>query len=210
MRWRYRYDDEHRLTEVLCEPKDRNRPQTQVSFRYDPLGRRISKTSRRTVNGQAQGKAVTTRFVWDGFRLLQEIHDGVPLTYVYSDAGSYEPLARIDGLTDPEIYWFHCQPNGTPERLTDAEGTLRWEAQNSAWGKLLRETVLQGPGFVQNLRMQGQYLDRDKSAGSRFEQRFSAGPKGASLMDEASIQGCIITCSGTMTRTAGGLPSRTR
>ena len=161
MRWRYRYDDEHRLTEVLCEPKDRNRPQTQVSFRYDPLGRRISKTSRRTVNGQAQGRAVTTRFVWDGFRLLQEIHDGVPLTYVYSDAGSYEPLARIDGLSDPEIYWFHCQPNGTPERLTDAEGELRWEARNSAWGKLLRETVLQGPGFAQNLRMQGQYLDRE-------------------------------------------------
>ena len=210
MRWRYRYDAEHRLTEVISEPKDRNRPQTQVSFRYDPLGRRISKTCRRTLNGQAQGKAVTTRFVWDGFRLLQEIHDGVPLTYIYSDAGSYEALARIDGVTDPEIYWFHCQPNGTPERLTDAEGTLRWEAENSAWGKLLRETVLQGPGFVQNLRMQGQYLDRDKSAGSRFEQRFSAGPKGASLMDEASIQGCIITCSGTMTRTAGGLPSRTR
>ncbi|YCH31205.1 DUF6531 domain-containing protein [Erwinia sp. D4-22] len=161
MRWRYRYDGEHRLTEVLCEPKVRNQPQTQVSFRYDPLGRRISKTRRQLLNGQPQGKAVTTRFVWDGFRLLQEIHDGVPLTYVYSDEGSYEPLARIDGVTDPEIFWFHCQPNGTPERLTDAEGELRWEAQNSAWGKLLRETPLQGSGFAQNLRMQGQYLDRD-------------------------------------------------
>ena len=132
MRWRYRYDGEHRLTEVLCEPKDRNQPQTQVSFRYDPLGRRISKTRRQLLNGQPQGKAVTTRFVWDGFRLLQEIHDGVPLTYVYSDEGSYEPLARIDGVTAPEIFWFHCLPNGTPERLTDAEGELRWEAQNSA------------------------------------------------------------------------------
>jgi hypothetical protein len=40
---------------------------------------------------------VTTRFLWEGFRLLQEIHDDVPLTYVYSDAESYEPLARIDG-----------------------------------------------------------------------------------------------------------------
>ena len=67
VRWRYRYDAEHRLTEVISQPKDRNRPQVEVSFRYDPLG-----------------------------RLLQEIHDGVPLTYVYSDAGSYEPLARVD------------------------------------------------------------------------------------------------------------------
>ena len=96
VRWRYRYDAEHRLTEVISEPKDRNRPQVEVSFRYDPLGRRLSKTRRQTLNGQPQGKAVTTHFVWDGFRLLQEIHDGVPLTYVYSDAGSYEPLARVD------------------------------------------------------------------------------------------------------------------
>lgn len=28
--------------------------------------------------------------------MLQELHDEVTLTYVYSDAGSYEPLARID------------------------------------------------------------------------------------------------------------------
>ncbi|AUX92286.1 hypothetical protein C2E15_03745 [Mixta gaviniae] len=62
--------------------------------------------------------------------------------------------------------------------MTDAEGELRWEGQNSAWGKLLRETALQGTGFAQNLRMQGQYLDRDKSAGSRFEQRVSLAPKG--------------------------------
>nr|WP_199200042.1 hypothetical protein [Kosakonia sp. H7A] len=42
--------------------------------------------------------------VWDGLRLLQEIHDDVPLTYVYSDQDSYDPLARIDGISDPEIY----------------------------------------------------------------------------------------------------------
>ena len=133
----------------------------QVSFRYDPLGRRISKTRSQTLNGQPQGRRVTTRFVWERFRLLQEIQDEVPLTYVYSDEGSYDPLARIDGSENPEIYWFHNQPNGTPERLTDAEGQLRWEGQNSAWGKLLRESSLQGPGFAQNLRMQGQYLDRE-------------------------------------------------
>ena len=42
-RWRYRYDGEHRLTDVISEPRDRNKPRTKVSFRYDPLGRRISK-----------------------------------------------------------------------------------------------------------------------------------------------------------------------
>ena len=37
-RWRYRYDGEHRLTDVISEPRDRNKPRTKVSFRYDPLG----------------------------------------------------------------------------------------------------------------------------------------------------------------------------
>ncbi|MCU5771725.1 DUF6531 domain-containing protein [Erwiniaceae bacterium BAC15a-03b] len=161
MRWHYRYDGEHRLTEVLSEPRDRNKARSLVSFAYDPLGRRISKTVSQQLQGKPTGKSVTTRFVWEGFRLLQEIHGDVPLTYVYSDTNSYEPLARIDGVQDPEIYWFHCQVNGMPERLTDAGGKLRWEGQNSAWGKLLRETTLQGPGFAQNLRMQGQYLDRE-------------------------------------------------
>ena len=145
----------------MAVPRDRNKPQTQVSFRYDPLGRRISKTRQQTLGGRPVGKQVTTRFLWEGFRLLQEIHDDVPLTYVYSDAESYEPLARIDGTEDPDIFWFHCQPNGTPERMTDREGHIRWEGQNSAWGKLLHESIPQETGYAQNLRMQGQYLDRE-------------------------------------------------
>jgi len=30
-RWHYRYDGEHRLTEVISQPRDRNKPQVQVS-----------------------------------------------------------------------------------------------------------------------------------------------------------------------------------
>jgi len=106
--------------------------QTQVSFVYDPLGRRISKTSRRARQGEAPGHPRTTYFVWEGLRLLQEIRGDVPLTYVYADPDSYEPLARIDGVSDPAIYWYHCAPNGTPERLTDAAGGVCWQGDNSA------------------------------------------------------------------------------
>ncbi|WP_034912096.1 hypothetical protein [Erwinia sp. 9145] len=87
---------------------------------------------------------------------------------------------------------------------------VRWQGDNSAWGKLLREAPLKGPVYPQNLRMQGQYPDRDKFVGNKFEQRASAGPGGASLMDEASIRGFIILCSGTKIRTADGSRSRTR
>jgi len=160
-RWRYRYDGEHRLTEVISEPRDRNKPRTKVSFRYDPLGRRISKTIQQLLQGRPSGNVVTTRFVWEGYRLLQEIHDGTTLTYVYSDSQSYEPLARIDGVESPEIYWFHNAANGMPELLTDGEGQKAWEGINSPWGKLLRESSQRMPVVQQNLRMQGQYLDRE-------------------------------------------------
>ncbi|MFE8145695.1 type IV secretion protein Rhs, partial [Brenneria goodwinii] len=102
-RWQYRYDTEHRLTDVVSLPRNHNAAQIHVSFRYDPLGRRISKTRWQTLHGESQGKTVTTRFIWEGFRLLQEIQNQTPLTYVYSAPDSYEPLARIDGVASPEI-----------------------------------------------------------------------------------------------------------
>ena len=58
IRWHYRYDGEHRLTEVISQPRDRNRSQMQVSFRYDPLGPRISKIRRQMQGGQLTGKPV--------------------------------------------------------------------------------------------------------------------------------------------------------
>ena len=149
------------MTRVISRPRDRNRAQTQVSFRYDPLDRRISNTHRQMPDGLPTGKLVATRFVRERLRLLQEMCGDVLLTYVYSDQDSYDPLARIDGVDAPEIFWFHCQPNGTPERMTDIEGQVRWEGVNSAWGKLLRESETQVSGYSQNLRMQGQYLDRE-------------------------------------------------
>ncbi|MDP9943494.1 uncharacterized protein RhaS with RHS repeats [Enterobacter ludwigii] len=192
-RWDYDYpnnmvreerDDNPFSWYLISQPRDHNKPQAQVSFRYDPLGRRVSKTQRQMLGGQPTGKPVSIRFVWEGFRLLQEVHGDVPLTFVYSGQDSYDPLARIDGVEAPEIFWFHCQPNGTPERMTDSVGQVRWEGVNSAWGKLLRESETQVSGYSQNLRMQGQYLDRET--------------------------GLHYICSGITTRTAGGLRSRTR
>ncbi len=40
---RYHYYVEHPLTDVISEPRDCNKQRPKVSFRYDPLGRRISK-----------------------------------------------------------------------------------------------------------------------------------------------------------------------
>ncbi len=79
--------------------------------------------------------------------------------YLYSDSGSYEPLARLDD--NHQLYWYHTTPNGTPERLTDETGEVRWQGVNNSWGKQVYQPMLRGGRVEQNLRMQGQYYDEE-------------------------------------------------
>ena len=74
---------------------------------------------------------------------------------------SYEPLARIDrnGNQKQYIYYFHTDLNGMPEELTNEAGEIVWECSYSLWGKLIQEIA--HTEIQQNLRYQGQYLDRE-------------------------------------------------
>ncbi|MEE3664887.1 hypothetical protein V2I52_23760 [Brenneria sp. g21c3] len=71
-RWHYRYDAEHRLTEVIRHSAHDNEPVQHVQFRYDPLGRRTHKQvwlQSRDLR-QPAGQRQATTFLWEGFRLL--------------------------------------------------------------------------------------------------------------------------------------------
>lgn len=59
------------------------------------------------------------------------------------------------------MFYFHTAPNGEPESLTDSAGTLRWQGHSSAWGRTKYEENQQDLDYSQNLRLQGQYLDRE-------------------------------------------------
>ncbi|MDB6441952.1 DUF6531 domain-containing protein [Pseudomonas sp. 21TX0197] len=148
---RFAYDAESRLVEV------RNENGSIVRMTYDPLGRRIAKTEHDT-HGYPLGE---TRFAWDGLRLLQEHRHQQTSLYLYDD-NSYEPLARVDG-TGPlqKIRYYHNDLNGLPEQLTEADGHNIWRATYRVWGNTLEE--LREPYYIeeQNLRFQGQYLDRE-------------------------------------------------
>jgi len=151
---RLRYDAEHRLIEVRSQHSGRERV---VRMQYDPLGRRIAKSEYDDM-GQCLG---LTRFDWDGYRLLEERRHGQRCLYLYED-DSHEPLARVDGLGEhQQIHHYHNDLNGLAEQLSDEAGNIVWQARYQVWGNTVQE--VREPAFVeqQNLRFQGQYLDRE-------------------------------------------------
>ena len=151
---RFTYNAEHRLIKVHSQKGALN---TIVRMVYDPLGRRVGKTEH-DANGLCLGE---TRFDWDGLRLLQEHRHSQTSLYLY-DNYSYDPLARVDGTGKHQcVRYYHNDLNGLPEYLTETDGLIVWQARYEAWGAPLEE--VREAYFIeeQNLRFQGQYLDRE-------------------------------------------------
>ncbi|WP_338476783.1 RHS repeat-associated core domain-containing protein [Pseudomonas khavaziana] len=139
----YRYDCQHRLISVT-KPNGET-----ASYRYDPFGRRISKT----VDGK------TTEFFWQGDKLIAEHHADRHRSYIY-EPGSFRPLALLEGFGPKATTPYHYQLDhlGTPQELTDTAGEIVWSAHYRAYGQIARLDV----GKIDNpLRFQGQYFDQE-------------------------------------------------
>lgn len=148
------YDAEHRLTEVHIRATGQTRI---LRMQYDPLGRRIEKSLYDSHGHLLDSK----RFLWDGLRLLQEFRYTHSTLYLYEE-DSHEPLARVDGTDEQQhIRHYHNDINGQPVLLCEEDGSQIWRARFRLWGKSLEEW--REPTLVeeQNLRLQGQYLDRE-------------------------------------------------
>ncbi|WP_338510079.1 RHS repeat-associated core domain-containing protein [Pseudomonas poae] len=137
----YRYDCQHRLIAV-------KKPNGQIAhYRYDPFGRRISKT--------VEDK--TTEFFWQGDKLIAEHHADRHRSYLY-EPDSFRPLALLEGFGPNATNPYHYQLDhlGTPQELTAADGEIVWSAHYRAYGHISRLDV----GKIDNpLRFQGQYFD---------------------------------------------------
>ncbi|WP_395608497.1 RHS repeat-associated core domain-containing protein [Pseudomonas sp. B22129] len=139
----YRYDCQHRLIGIT-------RPDGQTaSYRYDPFGRRISKT----VDGK------TTEFFWQGDKLIAEHHADRHRSYIY-EPDSFRPLALLEGFGAEETKPFYYQLDhlGTPQELTAPSGEIVWSAHCKAYGKISR---LDASKIDNPLRFQGQYFDAE-------------------------------------------------
>ena len=106
----------------------------------------------------------------DRFNIATAANDGPTHTPAKADA-----TTAATGAQTAQVYYFHTQPNGLPEELSDNSGNLVWRAQYTTWGSTVREAwqsfdtagrpqqhlASQTASLQQNLRMQGQYLDRE-------------------------------------------------
>ncbi|MGR4051840.1 HNH/endonuclease VII fold putative polymorphic toxin, partial [Kosakonia cowanii] len=109
-------------------------------------------------------KPERTQYAWSGLQMVGETSDTHPdaaVQYIYTE-NSYEPLARVDSHGEhADIFWYHTEINGLPDSVTDSHGDTVWRGASTAWGRSLRESTPVNWDTPQNLRFQGQYLDRE-------------------------------------------------
>ncbi|WP_332835487.1 RHS repeat-associated core domain-containing protein [Snodgrassella alvi] len=81
--------------------------------------------------------------------------------FILTATDSNQPRFRIEasGNQEQHIRYFHTDLNGMPEELTDETGEIVWECSYQLWGKPIQEIA--HTEIQQNLRYQGQYLDRE-------------------------------------------------
>lgn len=118
-----------------------------------------------------RGSVPTTNPQWaDRFNVAAAANDGQSHAPAAATA-----MTAATGTRTAQVYYFHTQPNGLPEELSDNSGNLVWQAQYTTWGSTVREEwqsfdtagrpqqqlASQTASLQQNLRMQGQYLDRE-------------------------------------------------
>ncbi|MET7993042.1 RHS repeat-associated core domain-containing protein [Amycolatopsis sp. NPDC005232] len=118
-------------------------------YHYDPLGRRIGKTSR-----HPDGTTHTTHYTWDGTTLIEESRPDGIVTWDHLP-GTPAPVAQSEhGARGEVFHTFVTDSIGTPTDLLDDRGALAWTSRRTLTGREL--TAAATP-----LRFPGQYADAE-------------------------------------------------
>ncbi|MFE1315733.1 putative T7SS-secreted protein [Streptomyces sp. NPDC058755] len=157
--WRYSWDAEDRLTQVLTPDG------TVWRYQYDALGRRVSK-QRIADNGVDVLEQVD--FSWDGVSLCEQTTNwgssagSVTLTWHLNGAEAVAQSERrtMDAVPQEEIdarfFAIVSDLSGSPCELVDESGEIAWRSQATNWGK--RSWSVRSRAYTP-LRFPGQYFD---------------------------------------------------
>jgi RHS repeat-associated protein len=133
----YTYNQNQRLVQVVDGAMT-------ATYTYDGNGQRVKKV----VNG------VTTIFHYnERGQLIAESNGSGAITAVYVYLNG-QPLAKIEGTS---VYYYHNDALGTPQKMTDASGTVVWSADYKPFG----EATITVSTITNNLRFPGQYFDAE-------------------------------------------------
>ncbi len=133
----YTYNQNQRLIQV-------NDGTTAAYYTYNGNGQRAKKV----VNG------VTTVFHYSlKGQIIAESNSAGNITaeYVYLNG---QPLAKIEGAN---TYYYHNDHLGTPQKMTDSAGVVKWSADYKPFG----EATITVSTITNNLRGIGQYFDAE-------------------------------------------------
>jgi RHS repeat-associated protein len=151
--WRYAWDGDDRLTEVVTPDGAR------WQYRYDAFGRRVAKLR---IGDQGE-VADRVDFVWDGTVLAETHAGGRATTWVHDGV---RPLAqterRLTGASpqeeiDERFYAIVTDLAGAPAEMADPGGRIVWRRRAALWGAA---TVVAGDVDCP-LRFPGQYHDSE-------------------------------------------------
>jgi RHS repeat-associated protein len=144
--WQYEWNAEDRLVGL------RTPDGGQWRYRYDALGRRISK-ERLGPDGTSVAERVD--FTWDGAVLAeQSTSQGATTTWDY-EPGGFRPVSQVDRANDVDAQFYAIVTDlvGTPAELIDAAGNVAWHHTATLWGA--------SSGGPTPLRFPGQYHDAE-------------------------------------------------
>ena len=137
----YSYDARDRLTQVTVNGQT-------INYAYDPFNRRIKK----------QTPTETTYYLYAEEGLIGEYSEtGTPKkTYSWLPDSTWgtNPVTLTE---NNKTYYFHNDHLGTPQKLTDEQGMVVWQASYEAFGKATITTAT----ITNNLRFPGQYYDEE-------------------------------------------------
>jgi RHS repeat-associated protein len=178
----YSYNAAERLTRYASTAAGQSTPDIDAQYRYDPLGRRISKELK---EGQ------TTKviyFFYSDTGLLGETNEQGQMTRAYafdsqkSEQGlwSTDPIWQVDVIAakltngNSIAHYLHTDHLGTPVLGTSKQGEATWKAVAEAFGST--GTLKQGQ-IEMNLRFPGQYFESSSGDGQNYHRdyRFDIG-----------------------------------